>query len=65
MNYTGSNKEKTKPPDLMFSHFGINCHDPDKLEDFYTRVMGYCVSDEGLIGGNTKKIIFMPQKIKT
>ena len=62
MNYTGSNKEKTKPPDLMFSHFGINCHDPDKLEDFYTRVMGYCVSDEGLIGGNTKKIIFMTRR---
>ena len=33
------------PPALMFSHFGINVDDADKLEDFYTRVLGFCVSD--------------------
>ena len=62
MTHDSYTKQKTKPPDLMFSHFGINCHDPDKLEDFYTRVMGFCISDEGLIGGDTQRIIFMTRR---
>lgn len=50
------------PPALMFSHFGVNCDDVDKLEDFYTRVLGFCVSDHGLIRGDTDRIIFMTRR---
>ena len=50
------------PPALMFSHFGVNCDDADKLEDFYTRVLGFCVSDHGLIRNDTDRIIFMTRR---
>ena len=50
------------PPAVMFSHFGINCDDADKLEDFYTRVLGFCVSDDGLINKDTNRIIFMTRR---
>jgi catechol 2,3-dioxygenase len=50
------------PPAVMFSHFGINCDDADKLEDFYTRVLGFCVSDHGLINKDTDRIVFMTRR---
>ena len=50
------------PPAVMFSHFGINCDDADKLEDFYTRVLGFCVSDHGMINKDTDRIIFMTRR---
>ncbi len=50
------------PPAVMFSHFGINCDDVDKLEDFYTRVLGFCVSDHGLINKDTTRIVFMTRR---
>ncbi len=50
------------PPAVMFSHFGINCDDADKLEDFYTRVLGFCVSDHGLFRGDKDRIIFMTRR---
>ncbi|MBO6783848.1 MAG: VOC family protein, partial [Alphaproteobacteria bacterium] len=50
------------PPALMFSHFGIDCDDIDTLEDFYTRVLGFCVSDHGLIRGDKDRIIFMTRR---
>jgi catechol 2,3-dioxygenase len=50
------------PPALMFSHFGVNVDDADKLEDFYTRVLGFCVSDHGLIRGDKDRIIFMTRR---
>lgn len=34
-------------PALVFSHFGVFCQDVAALEDFYTRVMGFAVSDCG------------------
>ena len=34
-------------PDLSFSHFGIFVHDLDRMVDFYTRVLGFTVSDRG------------------
>ena len=34
-------------PDLTFSHFGIFVHDLDRMVDFYTRVLGFTVSDRG------------------
>lgn len=50
------------PPALMFSHFGMNCDDVDKLEDFYSRVLGFCISDHGLINKDTDRIIFMTRR---
>jgi catechol 2,3-dioxygenase len=59
---TPTTDPKLGPPALMFSHFGVNCDDADKLEDFYTRVLGFCVSDHGLIRGNRDRIIFMTRR---
>lgn len=53
---------KLGPPALMFSHFGVNCDDVDKLEDFYARVLGFCISDHGLIHGDKDRIIFMTRR---
>ena len=53
---------KVTPPAVMFSHFGINCDNADKLEDFYTRVLGFCVSDHGLFRDDTDRIIFMTRR---
>ncbi len=50
------------PPAVMFSHFGINCDDANKLEDFYTRVLGFCISDHGMINKDTDRIIFMTRR---
>ncbi len=37
-------------PEVMFSHFGVYCTDIDRLEDFYTRVLGFAISDSGMAG---------------
>jgi catechol-2,3-dioxygenase len=51
----------TKPPALMFSHFGINCENVPKLQEFYTRVLGFAVSDSGTVAsGHT--ITFMTRR---
>lgn len=34
-------------PNLMFSHMGFACKDLAKMEDFYTRVLGFTVTDRG------------------
>jgi catechol 2,3-dioxygenase len=39
------------PPNLQFSHMGIYVNDMAKMYDFYTRVMGFQVSDDGIIRG--------------
>lgn len=41
---------QSRPPELMFSHFGIYCADFDRLQDFYTRVLGFAISDSGITG---------------
>lgn len=38
-------------PNLMFSHFGFAVSDLSKMEDFYTRVMGFTVTDRGDVEG--------------
>jgi catechol 2,3-dioxygenase len=53
---------KNPPPPLMFSHFGIDVDDVELLEDFYTRVLGFCVSDAGLIRGDKDRIVFMTRR---
>jgi catechol 2,3-dioxygenase len=41
----------TPVPNLMFSHMGFACSDMAKMEDFYTRVMGFTVTDRGEVLG--------------
>ena len=41
---------------LSFSHLGIVVHDLAMMEDFYTRVLGFTVSDRGVARGS--KIVF-------
>lgn len=38
-------------PNLMFSHMGFACKDLAKMEDFYTRVLGFTVTDRGNVMG--------------
>ena len=38
-------------PNLMFSHMGFACSDIVKMEDFYTRVLGFTVTDRGEVMG--------------
>lgn len=41
----------TTVPNLMFSHMGFAVSDLPKMEDFYTRVMGFTVTDRGDVMG--------------
>ena len=36
-----------REPQIQFSHFGINVRDLDRMEDFYTTVVGFTVTDKG------------------
>lgn len=36
---------------LMFSHMGLSVKDIAKMEDFYTRLLGFTVTDRGIAGG--------------
>jgi catechol-2,3-dioxygenase len=38
-------------PNLMFSHMGLSVKDIVRMEDFYTRVLGFTVTDRGEAGG--------------
>jgi catechol-2,3-dioxygenase len=40
----------TSVPEFSFSHMGIFVTDPARMEDFYTRVLGFTVTDRGLLG---------------
>jgi catechol 2,3-dioxygenase len=42
---------------LMFSHMGLSVKDIDKMEEFYTRVLGFTVTDRGNAGG--MKLVFL------
>jgi catechol 2,3-dioxygenase len=45
---------------MRFGHFGINCFDIAKMEDFYTRVMGMVVADRGYVPPPADRhIVFM------
>ncbi len=52
----------TYVPAVMFSHFGVYCTDIDRLEDFYMRVLGFAISDAGLVGGGAAKMTFMTRR---
>jgi len=40
----------TSVPEFSFSHMGIFVTDAARMEDFYTRVLGFAVTDRGLLG---------------
>lgn len=42
---------KHSAPNLRFSHFGISVRDLERSEDFYTRVLGFTVTDRGEVLG--------------
>lgn len=49
-------------PQLSFSHMGIFVTDPARMEDFYTRVLGFAVTDRGLLGSTS--LIFLSRDPK-
>jgi len=42
---------------LMFSHMGLSVKDIGRMEDFYSRVLGFTVTDRGEAGG--MKLVFL------
>jgi catechol 2,3-dioxygenase-like lactoylglutathione lyase family enzyme len=44
----------------QLTHFGVHTTDLDRMTDFYTRVMGFVISDTG-IGGSGARVVFMTQ----
>jgi catechol-2,3-dioxygenase len=49
-------------PSLAFSHMGIFVADLARMEDFYTRVLGFTVTDRGDLGST--KLIFLSRDPK-
>ncbi|MCC2097026.1 MAG: VOC family protein [Hyphomicrobiales bacterium] len=56
MSETNQTAATGKPVKLNFSHLGIIVHNLARMEDFYTRVLGFTVSDRGVARG--AKIVF-------
>jgi catechol 2,3-dioxygenase len=50
-------QETIPAPNLMFSHMGLSVKDIVKMEGFYTRVLGFTVTDRGTAGG--MKLVFL------
>lgn len=44
---------------LTLSHFGLGCFDLDRMEDFYTRVLGMTVTDRGEVAGGFARLVFL------
>jgi len=47
----------TSVPEFSFSHMGMFVTDLARMEDFYTRVLGFAVTDRGLLG--TVSLVFL------
>jgi catechol 2,3-dioxygenase len=50
-------QEKKATANLMFSHMGLSVKDIVKMEGFYTRALGFTVTDRGVAGG--MKLVFL------
>src|SRR5580704_13134299 len=46
-----SQAERRRRVPLSMSHIGLYVHDMPKMEDFYTRVLGFTVTDRGKVRG--------------
>ena len=49
-------------PPLEFSHVGFFFTDMDKMRDFYNRVLGFPITDNGLLG--TQRLTFLSRDPK-
>jgi len=49
-------------PELSFSHVGFFVRDIERMADFYTRLLGFAVSDRGQLG-NTK-FVFLTRDLR-
>lgn len=49
----------TTVPRLALSHIGIHVTDIAKMRDFYTRVLGFTVTDEGPVNNGAMEMVFM------
>jgi catechol 2,3-dioxygenase-like lactoylglutathione lyase family enzyme len=49
-------------PKIEISHVGINVTDIDKMVDFYTRVLGYTVTDRGAFRNG--QLVFMSRDVR-
>ncbi len=47
----------------QLTHFGIHTTDLDRMVDFYTRVMGFVISDQGN-GRSGARVVFMTQNLR-
>jgi catechol-2,3-dioxygenase len=47
----------TSVPSFSFSHMGMYARDLGRMEDFYTRVLGFSVMDRGVLG--TTDLVFL------
>jgi len=52
-------KAPARAPKIQFSHFGINVRDLDLMEDFYTKVVGFTVTDRGSVEALDISLVFM------
>ena len=52
----------TSVPEFSFSHMGIFVTDPARMEDFYTRVLGFAVTDRGTLGSTS--LVFLSRDPK-
>jgi catechol-2,3-dioxygenase len=39
-----------RPPEVSFSHIGLFVIDMDRMVDFYTRTLGFFITDKGMLG---------------
>jgi len=52
----------TSVPEFSFSHMGMFVTDAARMEDFYTRVLGFAVTDRGMLGSTS--LIFLSRDAK-
>lgn len=53
---------RAAPPRLAFNHMGLYVFDLAVMEDFYTRVLGFTVSDRGAVRG--RDVVFLSADAK-
>jgi len=52
----------TSVPEFSFSHMGMFVTDAARMEDFYTRVLGFAVTDRGMLGSTS--LVFLSRDPK-
>ena len=51
MSVAASQIDPSRRVPLSMSHIGLHVHDLARMEDFYTRVLGFTVTDRGKVRG--------------